>query len=80
MTVTHPGLGADRDPLRVSAAYRGSQAARRHATRRKPSGPAIRGRDWPRIEVAGLEHPVLAIQKNAREVSVFINYTLKLKQ
>ena len=49
-----------------------------------PDGnPAVRspgGGIGREIEVAGLEHPVLAIQENAKEVSVFINYTLKLKQ
>jgi hypothetical protein len=32
------------------------------------------------VEVGGLERPVLAIQKNAREVTLFINYTLKIRQ
>ena len=32
------------------------------------------------VEVGGLERPVLAIQKNAREVTLFINYTLRIRQ
>ena len=31
------------------------------------------------IEVGGLEYPVIVVQKSARQVSLFIPYTVKLK-